>query len=259
MSYAIVTGASKGIGFHIAERLAARGFDLLLIARSESDLKLAADAINAKHAVTVEWLATDLCQRESPKRILDFVNARNLPVRILVNNAGYGVWGDFESASLEQLVDMMEINTISMVQLTHLLLPVLQQGKPAHILNIASTAAYQAVPSLTCYAGSKSFVVLFSRGLDYELRKKGVSVTCFSPGPTRTNFNQRAGISSPSVLRRAERFGMDTEYVSDLAVKAMFNRKKEVVPGLFNRISSLSTYFVPKWLTERVAAGLYRS
>ena len=257
MPYAVVTGASKGIGFHISEKLAERGFDLLLVARSEQQLFEAGQQITKRFPVKVQHLAMDLSLPESPALLAKHIHDQHLQVSVLVNNAGFGVWGKFESTPLKQIVEMMEVNMSAMVKLTHLLLPEMEKQAPAYILNIASTAAYQAVPTLGCYAASKSFVVLFSRALDYELRSKNITVTCFSPGPTITNFNHRAGIDDPVVIKRSERFGMNAAEVAGMAVDALFKRKKEVVPGWMNKISSSLTSIAPKWMVERVAAGLY--
>jgi short-subunit dehydrogenase len=257
MSYALVTGASKGIGLYIAEGLAEKGYDLLLIARNERELSEAKARITGKFAVKVDYLAIDLCQRQAATAVLKHVHQHQLDVSVLVNNAGFGVWGHFDESSLQAMIDMMELNMITLVQLTHLLLPDLKKNSPAYVLNIASTAAYQAVPSLACYAASKSFVLQFSRALDFELRKKGVSVTCFNPGPTATNFNHRAGIHAPTVLKRTRRLGMTAEVVASEAIKALFCKKKEAVPGWMNRISSALSPFLPKYLTERVAASLF--
>jgi short-subunit dehydrogenase len=131
----------------------------------------------------------------------------------------------------------------------------LKQKKQAYILNIGSTAAYQAVPSMAAYSGSKSYVVLFTRALRYELKKTNVSVTCFSPGATASNFTQRAGMQAMQKI--ADKFNMDTQLVADLGIKAMFAKKAEYIPGILNKISVLATYWLPKSLIETFAANLY--
>ena len=187
-SYAIITGASKGIGRAIALELARRGYSLLLVARSATLLEETAALARKAGAAEVRPMALDLTKAESVTAVLQEVQRNNLPVNVLVNNAGYGAWGRFDTLSLEEQDAMMRINMHVPVELTHGLLPLLKSRQPAYILNVASTAAYQAVATLALYAASKAFILQFSRALRIELKKSGVSVTCLSPGPTETNF-----------------------------------------------------------------------
>jgi short-subunit dehydrogenase len=123
---------------------------------------------------------------------------------------------------------------------------------------VASTASYQAVPRLNVYSASKAFVVQFSRALKYELKESNVSVTCISPGSTATNFMDRAGMKTEEMKKRADKFNMKVEDVATFAVEGMLNKKTEIIPGFINKVSVAFTYFVPKWITEKIAAGLYK-
>lgn len=256
-SYAIITGASKGIGRAIALELARRGYSLLLVARSATLLEETAALARKAGAAEVRPMALDLTQAESVTAVLQEVQRNNLPVNVLVNNAGYGAWGRFDTLSLEEQDAMMRINMHVPVELTHGLLPLLKSRQPAYILNVASTAAYQAVATLALYAASKAFILQFSRALRIELKKSGVSVTCLSPGPTETNFMSQAGMHHPKMIQRASKFNMTPEAVAKFAVKGMFAGKNEIIPGVTNSVSALLTRFVPKALTEKIAAGLY--
>ena len=171
MSYALVTGASKGIGKAITYNLAARKFNLLLVARSEDLLKEISIDLSNKFPVQVKYLPVDLADENAAEMIYEWTKKNNIPVNILVNNAGYGLSGGFEKYSAADHAEMMHVNMISLVKLTSLFLPMLKQRSNSYILNIASNAAYQAVPYLSTYAASKSFVVSFSRALQYETRK----------------------------------------------------------------------------------------
>ncbi|MDQ6845331.1 MAG: SDR family NAD(P)-dependent oxidoreductase, partial [Bacteroidota bacterium] len=181
MSYALITGASKGIGKAIAFNLAGKKINLLLVARNGELLNEIADELSGKYEVDVKWLNVDLVNEMAAEVIYEWVMKSNVQINILINNAGYGLSGKFEKYTAEAHAGMMNVNMVSLVKLTALFLPVLKKQQQAYILNIASTAAYQAVPYLSTYAASKSFVVSFSRALQFELSKTNVSVTCVSP------------------------------------------------------------------------------
>ncbi len=257
MAFALITGASGGIGLSIAHELAKRKIDLLLIARSEEKLAAAKTDLKKNYNIKVEILSLDLSLPDSAKSVLDWVIKNSFAVNILVNNAGYGIWGTVEKTSLAQLSNMMQLNIVTLAELCHTMLPELKRHPQSYILNVASTAAYQAVPTLVTYAASKSFVVLFTRGLRKELQDSTVSVTCLSPGATSTNFIDRAGMES--LKERAEKFSMTAGEVAKIAVTGMFKQKAEVIPGFMNWISVQFTYVLPKGIIENIAAGLYKT
>jgi short-subunit dehydrogenase len=256
MPFALITGASKGIGKAIARNLAARGYDLLLVARSEDLLKETASEIAAGSRVDCQWLALDLSKDGSAAEVYAFCKQRALPVSILVNNAGYGLSGPFEKYTAETHVEMLHLNILTLVSLTRLFLPDLKKQSDAYILNIGSSAAYQAIPFLSVYAASKSFVLNFSRGLQGELKGSRVSVTCVCPGPTDTNFVNRANVGEKG-QKAAARFNMSPEAVAHIAVDSLFKRKSEVITGGMNKLSAFFAWLLPKSLVEGVARKLY--
>jgi uncharacterized protein len=256
MSYALITGASKGIGKVIAFELAAKGYNLLLVARSKDLLQQVGEEIRSKHAVEVRHFAADLSAPAAAHDVFHFARQNAITVSILVNNAGYGLSGPFDSYSLEQHVDMLQVNCTSVVQLTHLFLPQLKLQKASHILNISSSAAYQAVPYLSVYAASKAFVLSFSRGLRYELRKTSVNITCVCPGSTDTDFATRAQVGEKA-LKTAQKVNMTPEQVGKAAVNAMFSKKAEVITGAINKLGGLLTWLLPKKVLEGGAARIY--
>src|SRR6185437_12181532 len=188
MEYALITGASKGIGKAITHELAKRKKNVLLVARSESLLKELAEEIRKTYSVEAKFLAIDLSDTFAAHRVRQWCTDNNYVVNILVNNAGYGLWGRFDTLTLEDQNNMLRLNMSTLVNLTYEMLPVLKSAQKSYILNVASTAAYQAVPMLSLYAASKAFVLSFSRGLKIELKKSTVSVSCISPGPTTSDF-----------------------------------------------------------------------
>ncbi|RYZ27805.1 MAG: SDR family oxidoreductase [Chitinophagaceae bacterium] len=256
MSFALITGASKGIGKSMAFELAAKGYDLALIARSQDLLKQAAEEIRSKHNVQVHVLALDLSSPTSAQEVFNWAKRENFDVSVLVNNAGYGLSGAFQSYSLDQHVNMLQVNCTTLVQLTYLFLPQLKQQGQAYILNISSSSAYQAVPYLSLYAASKALVLQFSRGLRHELRKTSVSVTCISPGATDTEFNTRAQVGEKA-MKAAKKVFMKPEEVAKVAIDSMFKKKTEVIVGVVNKLGGFLAWLLPKKLVEGTTANLY--
>jgi hypothetical protein len=258
MAFALITGASGGIGLDIAYELAQRKIDLLLVARSKENLSKAKKSISEKYGVQVECLSADLSSSDGVRSLMNWVSENNFAINILVNNAGYGLWGSVEQTSWDHLNNMMRLNMISVVELCQTLIPELKKHKQSYIMNVASTASYQAVPTLATYAATKSFVLLFTRGLRIELSKTSISVTCLSPGATATSFVDRAGMND-FLKKRAEKFSMKSNEVARIAVRGMFNKKAEIIPGLMNWFSVQMTYLLPKGIPETIAEGLYKT
>ncbi|MGZ3873937.1 MAG: SDR family NAD(P)-dependent oxidoreductase [Mucilaginibacter sp.] len=255
-NFALVTGASKGIGRAMALQLAAAGYNLLLVARSEQELQQLAQSITVDYPVTVHYIALDLSNKWAAAKLADWCKSLIVPVSVLINNAGYGLWGKFEEQSLGEQMNMLNLNIDTVVKLTYLLIPVLRQQKEAFILNVSSTAAYQAVPTLSLYAASKAFILSFSRGLKYELKNTTISVSCLCPGPTATGFASRAGMGALADL--AEKFNMKAEDVAETGLKGMFSGKAEIVPGFLNNLSSFAAAHLRKSFIERITARLYK-
>jgi uncharacterized protein len=254
--YALITGASKGIGKQIAVELAKKKFDLLLIARSASQLEDVAKEIKGKYDIKIDTLAEDLSVPDAAQNVLRWVEQKGYEIAVLVNNAGYGSAGEFHSYTLEQNRDMMNLNMITLSEMCQVFLPMLKRNSQAYILNIASSTAYQAIPRMALYAATKVFVLNFSRALKYELKDTPVSVTCICPGATDTNFNDRASI--PEKARKAaEKVVMSPEEVAKISVDAMFAGKTEVIPGVVNKLGAFLAWLAPKALIEKVTAGIY--
>jgi short-subunit dehydrogenase len=253
--YALITGASKGIGKSMAQSLAQMGYNVLLVARSETELKQLSESIILNDKVEVQYFPIDLSTDGAAKKVEDWCKKLSVPVTILINNAGYGLWGKFEDLDLAEQLNMLKLNMDTVVELTYYLIPLLKEQKQSYILNVSSTAAYQAVPTLGLYSASKSFILSFSHALRYELKGTPVSVSCLCPGPTDTGFTKRAGMDALADL--AEKFNMSPKIVAEAGLKAMFNKKAEVIPGFLNRLSAFGARYAPKSLVERISAGLY--
>ncbi len=257
MPFALITGASGGIGLCMARELAQRKIDLLLVARSQDRLSELSKQLANEFGIRVEYFCLDLSEKNAAITLTRWLAEKSFPVNILINNAGYGLWGAVETTPWDQLDNMMQLNMNAVVQLCHAMIPELKRHSKSYILNVASTASYQAVPTLATYAATKGFVVLFTRGLRMELKGTPISVTCLSPGATSTNFIDRAGMES--MKEKAEKFSMKPEAVAKIAIDGMFKGKAEILPGFVNWISVQLTYFMPKAIPEKIAEGLYKT
>ena len=256
MKYALITGSSKGIGKAIAENLAKRKYNILLVARSEKLLQDVAEEIMQKYNVEAKWLAIDLSKTGAAGEVKNWVTKNNFPVSILINNAGYGLWGNFHELALEDQNNMLQLNVLTLVDLTWLMIPGLLVHPKSYILNTGSLAGLQALPTLNLYAASKALVNNFTRALRYELKDTNISVSLLSPGSVRTDFVERAGMHH--MQKMSEKFSMSPEEIAVIAVKGMFNEKKEIMPGFINRFSAGMVKILPKSLIENLAGSAYK-
>jgi len=255
MGYALITGGGKGIGKAIALELASKGFDILIISRTEEDLQQVCAEIKKNSRVTAQYFVIDLSREHAIEKVFSWVQSLHIEIEVLINNAGYGLSGYFEKQDLSALKNMMQLNMFTLVNFTHTFLPQLKRQKRSFILNIASTAAYQATPGLSTYAATKSFVLSFSRGLNSELKNTSVSVTCISPGPTNTGFFERAHMSKKG-QEMVKKVYMETQVVAKIAVRALLKGKPEIIPGLQNKLAAFLSWLFPKSIVEKIAGKL---
>lgn len=257
MNYALITGASKGIGKAICVELAKRHCNLLLIARSGELLAQLATALKEKYNISTDFLSVDLSEPDADEKILNWCTLNHYEVNILVNNAGFGLAGRFDAYKKNENTGLLQVNIISVVQLCQAFLPMLKAQQRSYILNIASSSAYQSVPLLNLYSSSKAFILHFSRALYHELKGTSVSVTAISPGPTDTDFSNRAQMNEKT-KKAAGKLNMNPDRVAAIAVKSMFAGKPEVITGFINKLGVFLVWLLPKNLVEKTAAGIYK-
>ncbi len=245
--WALITGASSGIGYELTKLFAADHFNLVLVARNQARLDQVADELRARYGIQTRVLARDLCSAAAPRQIFDAL--RDTPIAILVNNAGFGVHGPFAGNDLRAQTDLMQVNMTALVELTHLFLRPMLARRRGRILNVASMAAFQPGPTIGVYFASKAFVYSFSYALAAELKGTGVTVTTLCPGTTRTEFFARAHFSP-----RRNPLTMDADKVARIGYRGLMKGKRVVIPGALNRIVSA----VAKRLPARVTAGFVR-
>jgi uncharacterized protein len=242
-SLALVTGASGGIGAALARELAARGHDLVLVARSTASLDALASELSTAHGVTVTVRTADLAAPGAGRALGDALVAEGVAVDVLVNNAGFGDFSPFHDADPDRTAQMVELNVATVVGLTRALLPGMVQRGSGRVLNVASVAAFLPGPLMAVYYATKAFVLSFSEAVAEELAGTGVTVTALCPGPTRTGFQDRADMGDSRLLKGPL---MDAATVARAGVDGMLGGKRLVVPGLMNKLSAVSPRLVPR-------------
>jgi short-subunit dehydrogenase/uncharacterized protein YndB with AHSA1/START domain len=253
--WAVVTGASSGLGRGLAARLADRGMSLVLTGRNDARLDEAANQIRlAAPRVKVETVAADLSTRSGVSALLDHVGDR--PIEVLINNAGFGSYGPFADSDPRREADEVAVDVNAVVTLARAFLPGMLARGSGGILNVASTIAFQPAPYQAVYGASKAFVLSFSEALWYEARAAGVTVTALCPGPTRTGFVEALGadVGHTAIYRRLA----DPEPVIEAGLRGLDRGRSVVIPGVRNRVVAIGGRFMPReWLT-RVSARLLR-
>ncbi len=252
---ALVTGASSGIGMELARLLAKRGASLTLTARRQDRLDALAEELRAAHGISVRTVSQDLAHPAGAATLADNLAAASEPIDILINNAGFGDWDAFAATSWTKQLEMLQLNILSLVELTHRLLPdMLRSPRRSYIMNIASIAAFQPTPYFASYGATKAYVRSFSGALGYELQGTGVSVTCVCPGGTATEFMDTAGMKRLGSLVSASM--MEPERVAVVALAAMLRGRAHVTPGWLNKLTTFLTRLTPRPVTTILAARL---
>jgi len=250
--WALVTGASAGIGRALAEQLAAGGANLVLTARRRDRLEKLASQLSASHSIKTEVFAADLAQPGAPAEIRAFTQAKNLEIELLINNAGFGSYGALHESALARQLQMIQVNCSAVVHLTRLYLPEMVARGRGDILIVASVAAFQAVPYISTYAATKAFDLLFAEGIAEEVRRNGVHVCALCPGSTTTEFREVAG-QPEHTFRGAE----TAEKVARVGLRALAQGKSSVISGLKNKLSVEGQRLAPRRMVTRVAAGMF--
>lgn len=252
MKTALITGASTGLGADFAHILASRRVNLVLVARNETRLAELAHTLTKKHNVTCQVIRSDLAESGSALRLFDEVKSRKISVDILINNAGYGLWGAFAESNFSEMSGMIQLNVNTLTELTRLFLPDMLERKSGHILNVASTAAFQPGPWMGVYYATKAYVLSFGEALAEELKGTGVSVTTLCPGPTKTEFFDRARMGNSRMKRM---LFADSMACARTGIDGMFQQRAVVVDGMMNWFFTLTARVLPR-ATMRRLAGL---
>jgi len=249
-NHVLITGASSGIGLELAKIFAGEGYGLVLVAKDSGRLDAAAGELANHYPVPVKTLCADFSLPEAAEHVVRQLRAWNLDVAVLVNNAGFTVYGEFEMTDLGRERERMEVNMAAPVALTKRLIgPMIQKGR-GKILNIASTAAFQPGPLMAVYYASKAFVLSFSEALAFELKGRGITVTALCPGPTRTGFQQRGQVRDNILFRYGT---MSAEQVARAGFRGLMRGQSVVIPGWINKVAVGGVKFAPRpWVLKTV-------
>jgi short-subunit dehydrogenase len=251
---AVITGASRGIGESYARLLAARGYDLVLVARDAERLQRVAETVRAGHRVAAECLVLDLALRDAAERLHAEMSRRGAAVDLLVNNAGFGLYGDFLAQPMARIEDMVHLHILTLVKTVRLFLPDMLARRRGAIINVASTAGLHPLPYLALYAATKAFMVSFGQAIAMEARPYGVLIQTCCPGQTTTEFHRTAGVKphrTPGGSQTAD------EVVAE-SLAALDRQRRLVVTGWRNKVLAHAQRFVPAQIILSAAARILK-
>ena len=248
----LITGASAGIGAELAREFAKHGHRLTLVARRREMLQQLATELEEEHHVDVKLIVQDLAKPTGPAAVVKAAQADGEAVGILVNNAGVIDVGPFAESATDKIVGLVDLNVRALTELTGLLLPAMVERGFGRILNVASLAAFQPVPSMAAYAASKAYVLSFSEALAEELKGSGVKVSALCPGMTDTDMVTEIKSGSAAAAKLPKQLVSDPTDVAAQAYRALMSGQVILVPGLPNQITAAWAQVTPRWLTRYV-------
>lgn len=257
---ALITGASSGIGEAFATLLAARGCNLILVARSEDTLNQIAGDLHEQYDITVDVMAADLTEVSSRENIAQACAELGREVDLLINNAGFGTMGAFAKADTARERQEIDLNVTALTDLSHHFLPTMLANKRGGIINVASTASFQPMPYMAVYAATKAYVRSLSEAMNAECKHSGVTVTALCPGPVATNFfaaTESKGMDG--VVEKMSGIMMTAEQVASDALKAFDKGRAVIVPGVPNKLGALAASCTPNAIVTRLLAKSMRA
>lgn len=254
MKVTLITGASSGIGEEFARKLAARNHNLVLVARNEKKLSALCDELMLQHEIMVHYVAIDLIDYQADVRLFKETENHGMEVEWLINNAGFGSMGDFAALDLERELEMVGLNVMALVALTHRYIQRMRANKRGTIINVSSTASFQPLPFMATYGATKAFVTSFSEAIAEENREFGVRVLNLCPGSTETNFHAAAGITEPFKMKGSQ----TSEQVVAAALDALDAGKTTKISGVLNWIIAHAATFAPNSLVTKAVGSQLR-
>lgn len=253
MNTTLITGASSGIGEAFARKLAVRGHNLLLVARSEDKLITLCNELGRSDRTRAQFVAMDLAAPDAPANLFEETKRRNLQIDFLINNAGFGSMGEFATQDLAHELNMIDLNVRSLVEMSYRFLQPMRERKSGAIINVASTAGFQPVPYMATYAATKAFVLSFSEALWEENRAYGIEVLALCPGVTETAFFTASHIQKPPA-RTIE----TPEQVVETALRGLKRRKSSIISGAPNKLMVVTERVMPRSLVLRTIGSVMR-
>ncbi len=254
--WALVTGASSGLGVDFADILAGRGANVVLIARRAHKLEAVAEGLRQRHGVEVNVIALDLGAPGAVPALLGQLDAAGVSPTVLINNAGVGAHGAFADSEWARVHAMLQLNIVTLTELTHALLPVMRAAGEGYVLQVGSLAAFQACPYSAAYAATKAYVLSLGEALNFELRDAGIKVAVLNPGITETEFFD---VSGHNLTKWLERVMMKSRPVAEAGIAALFAGDASVVAGTLNKATALLNRVLPRRTVVATAARYNRA
>ncbi len=254
--WALVTGASQGIGLELARCFANDGINLVLVARSGERLQQLEKAWTAQYQVKIRPITLDLTLEQAPENLYQLVTEMGIRITFLVNNAGVGLYGKYQETAIEREHQMILLNCLALTRLTKLFLGDMLKEKHGHILNLASTASFQPGPYQAVYFATKAYVLSYSEAIAEDLKNSGVMVTALCPGLTASGFIDSAELGESGFVKRSS--VASAESVARLGYNAMKKGKRVVIPGFANWFAALIPRFIPRRLVSFSVAAMMR-
>ncbi|MBN3947520.1 MAG: SDR family oxidoreductase [Nostoc sp.] len=251
---ALITGAAGGIGYELACIFAAHDYNLVLIDRNGIKLVEIAVKFQEKFGNVVTTIIKDLSISTAPEEIFTELQLANIKVDVLVNNAGFGIYGLFHETDLAAELEMLQVNLVCLTHLTKLFVKDMVKQGEGKILNVASAAAFQPGPLMAVYFATKAYILSFSEAIANELEGTGVTVTVLCPGSTASAFHERTGMADSKLLKGKKM--MDAQTVAEIGFRALMKGKTIVIPGLLNKILAKSVRFVPRNLVTKIVRSM---
>ncbi|MEE8299562.1 MAG: SDR family oxidoreductase [Thermodesulfobacteriota bacterium] len=249
----LITGASSGIGMGLAKLFAADGSDLVLVARREDRLNELAEELKSEHGIEVHVLPKDLSKKTSPKEIFNHLKKEKIEIDVLVNNAGFGSRGTVSELDTDLQVDMVQVNAAALTHLTSLFLPGIIERGQGGILNVGSLAGFQPGPNLAVYFATKAYVLSFTEALAEEISNPNIKVSCFAPGPVKTEFGEKSDLEDSLLFKMSL---MDLEPAVKAGYEGFRKGKTIVIPGLKQQIVPFLNRFTPRLIVRKIAKKL---
>lgn len=249
---ALVTGGTSGIGFEFARLLARAGYDICVVGHDEGRMNETVERLRSEYSVSVTPIIQDLSAIHAAQEVMKRITVL---VDVLINAAGFGLYGEFAITDAARERAMMQVNITALTELTKLVLPRMISAQHGRILNISSIAAFQPGPRMAVYYATKAYVLSFSEAIAEEVKNTGVTITTLCPGPTKTNFEDTAQLAESQLFKRTL---MTAEEVARIGYVAMMQGKRTVIPGVKNRILSMGPRFVPVHVAAYLAKFVQR-
>lgn len=251
--YALITGASGGIGRQLAYHFAEDGYSLVLVARSKEKLEELKKELENNYSNSVLISIKDLSKQEEALKLYDEIKQQRITVQFLVNNAGFGLYGTFIETSWAEEADMIDLNIKTLTYLTKLFLPEMVERNEGRILNIASVASFLPGPLMAVYYATKAYVLSFTEALENELKDTNITISALCPGPTKTGFSDRANLSSSKLF---ESGALHVEDVAKVGYEQFMRGKTIIIPGAKFKVATMLPRFFPRKLITKVVRSM---